>query len=87
MKIKTMWIFQILLFAFLFPITIAPSGWTYERTFVLYDKETETLWYPKKERLMGIQGVFFQRWLPKVRSEDTQWSKWAKEHPSTKLIR
>ncbi|MBW1848704.1 MAG: DUF3179 domain-containing protein, partial [Deltaproteobacteria bacterium] len=27
-------------------LTIVPSGWTYKNTFVLYDRETETLWYP-----------------------------------------
>ncbi|MBW1841122.1 MAG: DUF3179 domain-containing protein [Deltaproteobacteria bacterium] len=25
-------------------LTLAPSGWTYKNTFVLYDKETGTLW-------------------------------------------
>jgi hypothetical protein len=68
-------------------LTLAPSGWTYKRTFVLYDKETGSLWYPKKDGLMGIQGVFFQRELPKVKSTDTRWSKWKKENPSTKLMK
>ena len=67
-------------------ITIAPSGWTYRRTFVLYDKETGSLWYPKKRGLMGIQGKYFQRVLPEVKSTDTRWSKWKKVHPSTKLM-
>lgn len=40
-------------------LTLAPSGWTYKRTFVLYDKETGSLWYPGKKGLMGIQGVYF----------------------------
>jgi hypothetical protein len=68
-------------------LTLAPSGWTYKRTFVLYDRETQTLWYPRKDGLMGIQGVFFQRVLPKVNSKDTDWSKWKKEYPSTKLMK
>ena len=29
-------------------ITIAPSGWTYERTFVLFDRETGSLWYTEE---------------------------------------
>ena len=33
-------------------LTLDPSGWTYHRTFVLYDYETETLWYP----LPGTRG-------------------------------
>jgi hypothetical protein len=68
-------------------LTLAPSGWTYKRTFVLYDKETGTLWYPKKDGLMGIQGLFFQRRLPKIGSNDTKWSKWVKKYPSTKLMK
>jgi len=55
-------------------LTLAPSGWTYKRTFVLYDRETGTLWYPKKGGLMGIQGEYFKRWLPHVKSNDTQWA-------------
>ncbi|RLC06102.1 MAG: hypothetical protein DRH90_04315 [Deltaproteobacteria bacterium] len=48
-------------------LTFAPSGWTYKKTFVLYDKETGTLWYPKKKGLMRIQGVFFKRSPPEVK--------------------
>jgi len=45
-------------------LTLIPSGWTYERTFVLYDRQTNSLWYPYEKGLMGIQGVYFKRWLP-----------------------
>lgn len=68
-------------------LTIAPSGWTYEKTFVLYDKETGTLWYPKKDGLLGIQGDLFQKTLPKLKSEDTRWSTWVKINPSTRLMK
>ncbi|MBT4362992.1 MAG: DUF3179 domain-containing protein [Desulfobacterales bacterium] len=68
-------------------LTIAPSGWTYKSTFVLYDKETETLWYPYKKGLMGIQGPFFKRWLLKIDSEDTSWEKWRQKHPESKILK
>ena len=68
-------------------LTIAPSGWTYKNTFVLYDKETGTLWYPFKEGLMGIQGKYFKRWLPKISFEDTRWGKWIKEHPKSSILK
>lgn len=55
---------------------LAPSGWTYENTFVLYDLETETLWYSYKDGLMGIQGYYFKRWLKKIPSHFTRWKKW-----------
>ncbi len=68
-------------------LTLAPSGWTYKRTFVLYDRETGTLWYPQKEGLLGIQGKYFQRLLPVIDSHDTQWSQWIKANPESKLMR
>jgi len=68
-------------------LTLAPSGWTYNNTFVLYDKETETLWYPFKDGLMGIQGVYFKRWLPQIPSADTSWKDWAEKHPDTKVLK
>jgi len=68
-------------------LTIAPSGWTYKSTFVLYDKETGSLWYPYKKGLMGIQGVYFKRWLEKRPSEDTDWKKWLKRFPETQILK
>jgi len=68
-------------------LTLAPSGWTYKNTFVLYDKETGTLWYPYRKGLMGIQGKYFKRWLSKIPSKDTQWDKWVKKHPDSKILK
>jgi hypothetical protein len=67
-------------------LTIAPSGWTYNNTFVLYDKETGTLWYPYRKGLMGIQGPYFKRWLLRIKSKDTQWGKWVKAHPDSRIL-
>jgi len=39
-------------------LTLIPSGWTYERTFVRYDRQTNSFWYPYEKGLMGIHGVF-----------------------------
>jgi hypothetical protein len=68
-------------------LTIAPSGWTYKRTFVLNDQETGTLWYPDKDGLLGIQGKYFQRRLPRLESTDARWSTWVKSNPSTRLMK
>ena len=68
-------------------LTLAPSGWTYKRTFVLYDKETDTLWYPYEKGLMGIQGVYFKRWLPTISSVDTNWQDWERKYPSSKILK
>ena len=67
-------------------LTLVPSGWTYKNTFVLYDRETETLWYPYKKGLMGIQGEYFERWLEKIPSKDMSWRKWIKKFPGTKIL-
>ena len=67
-------------------LTIAPSGWTYKNTFVLYDKETKTLWYPYEKGLMGIQGKHFKKWLPEVESQYTKWRKWKKSYPDTRVL-
>ena len=68
-------------------LTLAPSGWTYESTFVLYDKETESLWYPDENGLVGIQGYYFRKHLAKLPSEDTRWKDWKKKHPNTLLLK
>jgi hypothetical protein len=68
-------------------LTLVPSGWTYENTFVLYDKETGTLWYPNKNSLLGIQGKYFNRLLPEVPHEVTRWKKWIKKYPHTKVLK
>jgi hypothetical protein len=68
-------------------LTLVPSGWTYESTFVLYDKETGTLWYPYRKGLMGIQGKHFKRWLLKISSQDTRWEKWYKNYPNSRIMK
>ncbi|MCK5512255.1 MAG: DUF3179 domain-containing protein [Thermodesulfovibrionia bacterium] len=68
-------------------LTLIPSGWTYKNTFVLYDRESGTLWYPYRKGLKGIQGTYFNRWLPKVHSEDTSWGRWKIKHPKSKILK
>ena len=68
-------------------LTLVPSGWTYKNTFVLYDKETETLWYPDEGGLVGIQGPYYGRKLEEVPSEDVSWKEWVKKHPETKILK
>jgi len=68
-------------------LTLSPSGWTYKRTFVLYDKETGSLWFPDDDGLLAIQGEYFGRRLPKVLFEDTVWGKWSEEHPESTILK
>jgi hypothetical protein len=53
----------------------------------LYDKETGSLWYPKDDGLMSIQGVYFKRQLPGLAFEDTKWEKWVKKHPHSRIMK
>ena len=68
-------------------LTLVPAGWTYRNTFVLYDRETGTLWYPSRKGLRGIQGKYFGRELKKLPSKDTTWKNWMKKNPGSKIIR
>ena len=68
-------------------LTLAPSGWTYENTFVLYDKETGSLWYREEGGLRGISGQHFNQFLPTLKSEDTKWREWVNKHPDSKIMK
>ncbi len=68
------------------PLTLAPSGWTYDFTFVLVDQETGSLWYPDDKGLTAIQGPLFGRRLPLLPSQDTQWERWQREHPGSRVL-
>jgi hypothetical protein len=68
-------------------LTLAPSGWTYKNTFVLYDKETKSMWYPEEKGLRGISGQYFNQFLPVLKSEDTKWRQWVDKHPDSKIMK
>lgn len=68
-------------------LTLAPSGWTYKRTFVLYDKESLSLWYPVRDGLVGISGEHLDEFLPRLNSVSTQWRWWVDDHPDSKVLK
>jgi hypothetical protein len=67
-------------------LTLAPSGWTYENVFVLYDRETGSLWYPYEKGLRGIQGDYAGERLPELPSADIRWKKWKQNHPDSLIV-
>ena len=69
-------------------LTFAISGWLYRRTFVLYDFETESLWYPLSDAgvLLGISGAYAGRKLPAVESMLIRWDAWKYMHPDTDYL-
>ena len=56
-------------------LTLSASGWTYRSTFVLFDYETESMWYHLEgtDGLTGISGVYSDRKLPEFESTATRW--------------
>ena len=77
-------------------LTFAPSGWTYGEepatsTFVLVDKETESLWFPMVDReccaLAGISAVYAAARANGIqRMASTTWAEWVSRHPATILV-
>ncbi len=70
-------------------LTISASGWTYDWTFVLYDYETESLWYhmPGEDGLTCISGTYADRKLEEFQSTQTRWSNWLAENPDSKFLK
>lgn len=66
-------------------LIFASSGWTYRDTFVLYDLQTESLWYhlPGTEGLTCIAGVWRDRILPEFPTTIMRWRDWKAQKPQT----
>jgi hypothetical protein len=69
-------------------LTLSASGWTYDFTFVLYDYETESLWYhlPGEDGLTCISGFYADRKLGEFVSTQTRWRDWVSAHPESKYL-
>ncbi len=69
-------------------LTLSASGWTYNFTFVLYDYETESLWYhmPGENGLRCISGVYADENLYEFESTQTRWSTWVALYPDTQIL-
>lgn len=69
-------------------LSFASSGWTYDNVFVLYDHQTESLWYPfpGTEGLTCISGEFADRKIEELPLLKTTWEAWVNLHPGSKLM-
>lgn len=69
-------------------LSLVSSGWTYRDTFVLYDRETESLWYHLEgdDGLTCIAGEFADRKLVEFESLLLRWFNWQQIHPETKVL-
>ena len=70
-------------------LTLSASGWTYRSTFVLYDYETESMWYHLEgdNGITGITGVYADQRLSEFESTFTRWNQWKQDHPDSKILK
>ena len=70
-------------------LTLSASGWTYRNTFVLFDYETESLWYhlPGSRGLTCISGFYADKKLEEFESVHTRWDRWLAQHPDTAILK
>jgi hypothetical protein len=66
-------------------LTLSASGWVYADQSVLFDYETESLWYrlAGETRLTCISGPLFQSTLPALPSAVGPWTQWRAAHPAS----
>jgi hypothetical protein len=70
-------------------LNLSASGWTYQRTFVLFDFETESIWYHLSgtDGLTCISGEYADRKLEEFSSTRARWSEWFSAHPESGFLK
>ena len=67
-------------------LTLSANGWTYDYTFVLFDYETESIWYPMDDELVCVGGKYADRRLKQFDAIKTKWSDWKRKNPDTGFL-
>jgi hypothetical protein len=70
-------------------LTLAASGWLYSLTFVLFDYETESIWFPRARStgyLTCVSGAFADSTLKEYPSTRIPWNEWKILHPDSKYM-
>jgi len=69
-------------------LTLAASGWHYGGRSVLFDYETESLWYRLGDGagLTCINGDLLNTFLDPIASVQTRWNDWRMMHPMTQVF-
>lgn len=70
-------------------LTLSASGWTYRNTFVMFDFESESLWYHLEgtDGLTCISGRWADRVLEEFPATVTRWRDWKAAHPNSKFLK
>jgi Protein of unknown function (DUF3179) len=68
--------------------TFGTTGYTFDNTFVLYDRKTESVWYPLKEGSFdAIGGSKSGSQIPFIASPPiTTLAEWQSKHPDTLVL-
>ena len=68
--------------------TFGTTGYTYNNTFVLYDRLTESVWYPMSgSGFDAIGGSARGRWIPFLAEPAVvSLSEWLAAHPETQVL-
>ncbi len=69
-------------------LTLAPTGWTYTNRFVIYDYETESLWFclDGECNLTCVGGAYTGKELSALPSTIIKWNEWIARHPNTRFM-
>jgi len=70
-------------------LNLSASGWTYNMTFILFDYETESMWYHLESQngLTCISGTYKDRRLEELTSTALRWSDWVTNNPDSKYLK
>ena len=68
--------------------TFGTTGYTYKQTFVLYDRKTESLWYPyRRQEMNALSGAQAGNALAFLDEPDKlPLSDWRQEHPDSLVL-
>ena len=69
-------------------VGLGTSGYLYEDAFVLYDRGTDSLWYPQDDGLKAITGPLCGRVLAIApeKAERVSWGEWLRRYPNTQVV-
>jgi len=68
--------------------TFGTTGYTYNRTFLLYDRKTESIWYPYKAgEINALSGPYQGNSLPFITEPDQMsLADWRSKHPDSLVL-
>lgn len=70
-------------------LVLGASGWTYNRTFVLRDCQTASMWHHLEGTVhrTAIVGPYADSTLAELPSVLTRWNSWKDSHPDSRFLK